>query len=330
MIKILICSATGELTETEDLEQLSHAIQSQQKVWVDFEDPTNTDLNILETVFHFHPLTIEEAKQDVGAPKIDLYDGYAYLVLHRMFYHFETEECERREFDVFISNHFLITLHKSHLSRTFNHLRENIKLNAVESLAKDPSYVLYQLIDLAIKDHDPVIEEWQEMLEEIEHQVLKGTEENILDQILQFKKLVSTLRKNFIPEREVLKQLHEKNLPFISNEIKPYFKSLVDDMNLLLQELDELKEQAASVFETYAAMLTLKMTEASNKMNFVMQRLTIATTIFLPLTFIVGVYGMNFENMPEMHWKYSYYAVWGTMILLVIAMIFFFKKKKWI
>ena len=187
------------------------------------------------------------------------------------------------------------------------------------------------LLDLAIKDHEPVIEQWQQTLEEIEQTVLKGTKEPILDQILQFKKLVTIVRKSLLPESEVLKQLYEKtNCPFITSEIRPYFKSAMDDMHVLLHELEGLKEHASSVFEVYAAMLTIKMTESSHQLNFVMQRLTIAATIFLPLTFIVGVYGMNFDHMPEYHWKGFYYLLWLVMITLSVGMVLFFKKKKWL
>ncbi|MCC6272045.1 MAG: magnesium and cobalt transport protein CorA, partial [Deltaproteobacteria bacterium] len=108
------------------------------------------------------------------------------------------------------------------------------------------------------------------------------------------------------------------------------FKTAMDDMNALLQDLDSLREHAGAVFDVYAAVLTIKMTESSNQLNFVMQRLTIGATIFLPLTFIVGVYGMNFEYMPEFKWPGFYYILWGLMISLAVGMIVFFRKKKWI
>jgi magnesium transporter len=218
------------------------------------------------------------------------------------------------------------------LSRTFSATREKIKENPKRTLGEEPGYVLLQLLELAVKDYQPVLSEWQDTLEEIEQEVLRGNQkDNILNEILKFKKLVATMRKSLLPERDVIKQLYENPaLPCISKKARPYFKSIIEDFNTLLQDLDSLRDHAASVFDVYAAVLTMKMTESSNQLNFVMQRLTIAATIFLPLTFIVGVYGMNFDYMPEFHWKGFYYILWGFMASLAGGMILFFKKKKWL
>lgn len=329
MLHVILYTEKGEIIQSQDPARLKEALARNEFLWVDMDESSDSELEILDDIFGFHPLAIEDVLETVGTPKIDVYGKYAFLVLHRVFYHFDTETCERREFEVFFSDKFIVTVHKAHLSRTFTLAREKVKEHPHETLAKGPSYVLFNLLELAIKDHEPVIEQWQDTLEGIEHLVLKGSQDNILDQILKFKKLVATMRKTLLPEREVLKQLQEKNLPFIPAEARPYFKSVIDDMNSLLQELEGLKDHAASVFDVYVAMLTIRMTESSNRLNFVMQRLTIAATIFLPLTFIVGIYGMNFDYMPEFHWKGFYYILWGIMITLVVTMLTFFKKKKW-
>ena len=331
MLYISLCTKDGHYTLTQDVEELKKALHDPNcRVWVDMDEPNEEELKLLDTVFHFHPLAIEDIKHSAGIPKINVYDNYAFLVLHRLFYHFETEACEPREFHVFFSDQFVVTLHHAHLSRTFAATRERVKENPKEIWQHGTSYVLLRLLENSIRDYLPVMEQWQEMLDEIEHQVLKGTQEKILDQILQFKKLVASMRKSMIPEREVLKLLYEKSLPYITPDEKPYFKSLIDDMNALLHELDTLKDHASSVFDVYAAMLTLQTNESSHKTNFIMQRLTIATTIFLPLTFIVGVYGMNFDHMPELQIHGFYYVVLGFMALLVIVLLIFFKKKKWL
>lgn len=331
MLYISICTKAGEYQLTQDVEVLKNALASPEaRIWLDMDEPTSEELGLLKTVFHFHPLAIEDVKHSAGIPKINVYEGYAFLVLHRLFYHFETEACEPREFHVFFSDRFVVTIHHAHLSRTFAATRDRIKENPREIWQHGTSYVLLRLLENSIRDYLPVMEQWQEMLDDIEHQVLKGTQDQILDQILQFKKLVASMRRSMIPEREVLKLLYEKNLPYITPDEKPYFKSLIDDMNALLQELESLKEHASSVFEVYAAMLTIQTNEATKKTNFVMQRLTILTTIFLPLTFIVGIYGMNFDFMPELQIKGFYFGVLGFMALLTIALLIFFKKKDWL
>jgi len=330
MIFISILSEQGELTQTQDIELLKKALAGNAVVWLDLESPSAEELDLLTSPFHFHPLNIEDVRKDVGIPKIDVHDRYVFLTLHRIFYHFKEETCERREFEVFLGEHFLVTIHQNHLARTFATAREQIKQNPRDTLGRGTAQVFIKLLELAIHDYFPVIEQWQERLDEIESAVLRGEDKQILDEILQFKKLVATMRKNLLPEREILIQLYDRHIPWLNSRMRPYFKHLVDEMNALLHELDLLKEHAKSVFDVYAAMLTIRMTESSNQLNFVMQRLTIAATIFLPLTFLVGVYGMNFEFMPELHWKGGYYLIWALMLGIAGSLIYFFKKKKWL
>lgn len=332
MIHIMISNADGSFVQTHDVEVLRKTItQSDNHIWVDLDEPSDEELQILKSVFHFHPRTIKDVKRQVGIPKITFYEKYTFLILHRVFYLFETETCDAREFEVYLSDRYLVTVHLSHLNRTFTNTREKVKENPQETLGRSTTHVLCTLLEYTIRDYMPVIERWQEDLEALEQQVLKGIQENILDEILRFKKLVAIMRRSLLPEREVIRQLLEKtNLQSGNIESRALLKNAYEDMNGLLHELDSLREHAASVFDVYAAMLTIRMTESSNQLNFVMQRLTIATTIFLPLTFIVGVYGMNFEMMPELKWKYGYLLVWGLMAGITGSLIYFFKKKKWI
>lgn len=332
MIHILITNSKGELTQTHDLDILRKALtQEDTHVWVDLDGPTDAELQILKSVFHFNVHTIKDVKRQVGIPKITIFEKYAFLILHRVFYHFDSESCEAREFEVYVSDRYLVTVHLSHLTRTFSNTRDKVKESPRETLGQSPSHVLYHLLEYTIRDYLPTLEQWQDDLESIEQSVLKDTEDKVLDQILQFKKLVAIMRRSILPEREIIRQLSEKaSTSFLNHGSHNLFKSVSDDMNGLLHELDSLKDHASSVFDVYAAMLTIKMTEASHQLNFVMQRLTIAATIFMPLTFIVGVYGMNFEVMPELQWKYGYYLIWGVMAAVTGGLIFFFKKKKWI
>jgi len=332
MIHIMITHPNGDFVQTHDVEVLRRAMtQADVHIWVDLDEPDEAELQILKSVFHFHPHTIKDVKRQVGIPKIAFYDKYTFLILHRVFYHFETEACEAREFEVYISDRYLVTVHLSHLTRTFANTREKVKENPPETLGNSTLHVLYHLLENTIRDYLPVIERWQDDLEALEQQVLRGAQEKMLDEILRFKKLVATMRRSLLPEREVIRQLSERlSAQAASLETRSHLKNAFEDMNGLLHELDNLREHAASVFDVYAAMLTIKMTESSNQLNFVMQRLTIATTIFMPLTFIVGVYGMNFEMMPELHWKYGYLLVWGLMAGVTGSLVYFFKKRKWL
>ena len=332
MIHIILWGETGEVIKTKDISLVKKALSDkQQRFWVDFDTPTKEELLHLGEIFHFHPLTLRAVREFVGIPKIDVYDDYLFLVLHRVFYHFETETCEMREYEVFFSNQFVVTTHQAHLSRTFQLTRDQICEHRTELGQHGTSYLLFRLLSLALQDYKPAVENWQDTLDSIEHSVFENNGNNVLEKILEFKKLVTHMRRCLLPEREVLIGLYEnRNLNFFVRGTHPYFKVVLDSMNILMREIEGLRDHATSIFDIYSAMLTIKMTESSHRLNYAMQRLTIAATIFMPLTFIVGVYGMNFDVMPELHWKWGYYLLWGIMIGSTLGMIMFFKRKKWL
>lgn len=330
MIHLLLWSEDGDWVETDDtgkdvVAALKKALaEKKHRVWLDVCDPSETDLKLLKELFHLHPITIRAIRERLDNPKLDIHDDYIFLVLHRIFYHFQTERCELREFEVAIADRFIITTHTNQLSRTFATAREKVLENRRECSTHGTSYILFRLLNLSIQDYLPALEEWQDALDEMEQQVLKKIRDQVLEKILDFKKLVSRMRKRLIPERDVLRELYEnRNLPCVPQSMRPYFKVIMDNMNAVFLDLEALRDHAKSVFDVYATM-------QSHHLTFVMQRLTIAATIFLPLTFIVGVYGMNFDTFPELHWKGSYFVLWGIMLILSFGMLYFFKKKKWL
>ena len=138
------------------------------------------------------------------------------------------------------------------------------------------------------------------------------------------------MRKALVPQRQTLVQVYERsNLSDAEETVRPYLKNVTEELSSLLRELESLGTQAASVFEIYAANITLDMSKSSHQLNITMQRLSVMSAIFLPLTFIVGVYGMNIEGMPELHWPNFYFFLWGGMVLIVGVLLYVFKKMKW-
>ena len=332
MLHIFLWTQDGKILQTKDPTLLQKSLADPtQYFWLDLDAPTEEELSLLDELFHFHPLAIKAVKELVGIPKIDIYENYILLVLHRVFYHFESEECELREFEVFFSERFIVTIHPTQLSRTFQSARDQVQEHPHELGQHGTSYLLFRILSMAIQDHKPAIKAWQDMLDKIEEKVFQNVNDSILENISEFKKLVSRMRKSLLPEYEVLKNLYEdKEVTLIVKKIRPYFKMVLDNMNALLNELDSLRDHANSIFDIYAAMLTIRMHESSNQLNFIMQRLTIAATIFLPLTFIASIYGMNFKFMPELQWKWGYILVLGIMVVSTSAMIYFFRRKKWL
>jgi magnesium transporter len=331
MVRIFACTRDGELTETEGAAHLrAFWNEKPHRLWVDMEDPTEEDFELLDHLFEFHPVAVRDVRDHCTTPKIIAYGSTNFLVLHRLFYHFEKETCEARDFEVFFSENVIVTVHRAHLSRTFSAVADRIHESPADTLGRDTAYVLILVLEMSLKDYLPVIEDWQGSLEEVEQMVLKGAHDGVIDRILSFRKLAAVLRRSLLPQRDVLHHLYERMKHRHGTEhILPYFRSVNDQMGALLHELDVLRAHAASVFDTYAAVLSLEMTKSSNKLNLVMQRLNVMASIFLPLTFLVGVYGMNFEYIPELKVKWFYFGLWGFMLTLVIVMLTLFRRWRW-
>ena len=332
MIHIFIWLDDGTIEQTTDLSRLKEIKDNPKyRFWLDLCDPQEKDFEFLESFFNFHPLSLKAVKEYVPLPRIDIYEDHAFLVLHRIFYSFEREECEHREFEAFFSEKYIITTHQENMGRTFQQTREKLTENQRELFAVGTGYVLFRLLQLAIQDYSPAINAWQDDLDTLERTALTNPSGDIIEKILAFKKLVTLMRKSLLPEREILKELYDNRTLLVSSQrIRPYLKVVLDNMNNLLRELDGLRDHAQSVFDVYAATLTIRMSENAHQLNFVMQRLTIGATIFLPLTFIAGIYGMNFDYFPELHWKWAYPILWIVMLALSGGMLWFFKRRKWL
>ncbi len=319
------------LRKSEDVLNIPEFLgEGYSRVWLDIQEPDGQSMQILTDHFGIHVATLKELNSSNGRPQLFFTEDYACLVFQRIFYNFKTESSEPREFIILFNTHWVITLHKAHLGRTFRSVRMLVEECPSETILKSTGYVVFQVLELVLRDYAPVIDEWQESLDTLEHSALKGSGEVIMQQILQFKKLVTHMRRSLSPQREVLNRLFERSRqPYADAETKALFKITVDDLIHLLHEVESLSTHAGSVFEIYATVLALETSEASNKLNLVMQRLNVITCIFLPLSFVVGVYGMNIPDMPEVHIPHFYVYLWLFMGTVTIGMLYMFKKLKW-
>jgi len=338
---------------------LSQSSHQKRALWVDLQDTPESELEGLGKIFGFHPLSMKSAFSGANQPPIlQLFSNHAYLLLHRIFYRFEEESVEYRPVSAFFSSHVLITVHASHLSRLFQTNRTRAESAPQQYYRFGVGTVLLCIIEGLIADYGPILEQWQEDLDALEEEILNqrstgegpepsadgpaaktstyisreqsGQVKPMMPQILKYKKLAGHLRKSLHPQRQVLAQLndHARN-PWMDEQERPWVKHVLEEWNTLLREIDHLRTHVAGVFEVYATALTLEMTHSSNQQNRVMQRLNVITAVFLPLTFIVGVYGMNIPDIPEIKVPGFYSLLWGVMIGLSFSLIAIFKWMRW-
>jgi magnesium transporter len=313
------------------LEEVRQKSKSHQKFyWVSLVDPTQDDLSLLDQTYELHPVIREDFEKHNPIPKFVSYRDYSYVLAHRVFYRFEEQNCENRCVSLIFNQKLIITLHQHHLKRTFDLVRERL-LTEKELLGRlGVEYILFQILMSLVEDYRPIVSSWEAELEELEEMIFKGSLEPVTEKILKFKKLVLVMKRYLIPQRAIYQQIFEHCCLGQSEQHSVIFlKNVVDEMNSTLDDFESLGNQASSVFEVYAANLSIELNKSSHSLNQVMQRLSIMTAIFLPLSFIVGVYGMNIEGIPELKWSGFYFLLWGVMISIVCILLFVFKKLKW-
>lgn len=284
--------------------------------WVDIENPSEDEEKILIDIFGFHKLTIEDALQIHHRPKLDHYDGYDFFILNAL----NDETLLSETVGIFISERFIVSVHRENCNE-IDEAMDKFMCNE-SKWNKGPVYVKYLILDKIVDELFPAIQQIEDKLNSINNNEDKKSVHQIIDQIFSIRNDLLKLRRLVTSMRDLLyRMLNSERLSWI-REQKIYFGDIYDHLLKLSDMIEESREITADIRDNYIS-------TNSNKMNINMMVLTVISTIFIPLTFIVGVYGMNFENMPELKWEYGYFIVWGIMILIGVFMFIWFKRKGW-
>lgn len=204
----------------------------------------------------------------------------------------------------------------------FDPLKENIKSNCSNIRTQKPDFLLYNFLDLIIDSYFIILQEIDEKIGNIEDNLLEANNNELTNQLHKLRTNISMLHRYIFPVVEITKNIETSNSKFINNTAF-YYRDLYDHSYRIVESLENYREMTFNLLQIY-------LSEVSTRMNEIMKMLTIIATIFIPLTFIVGVYGMNFKYMPELQYRYSYFIVWGVMIVIALLLIFYFKRKKWL
>lgn len=282
--------------------------------WVDFEEPTNEETKLLSEFFHFHPLAIEDCLYFIQRPNMNYYDGVLFFVLHSLN---KTIRCE--EIDVFVGENYVVSFHKEK-DQAIDMVKQ--KLFAKKEIGNvGPLYVFHSIIDELVDCYFPILHQIEDKLNEYEEKEARS--KKIIEEVYEIRRDLIRLRKTIIPMRDLLYRIINSKRFQDAGQFNHYFSDIYDHLMKLTDMVASNQDVTSDMRENY-------MSIQSNRMNSIMMTLTVITTIFMPLTFIVGVYGMNFDHMPELHWKYGYFITLGVMAIIVIGMIFWFYKKGWL
>ena len=283
------------------------------------------DINVIETfgkVFDIHPLVLEDVVHTGQRPKMEDMGGYLYIVLKMLSFTDGEKSFEAEQLSLIVGSNFVISF-QEHEGDVFQTIRDRIHKGKGRIRRSGSDYLAYALMDAIVDNYFIILEDMGEKIETLQESVLSEPDPSNLREIQEMRREMAFLRRSIWPLREAISAIQRTESPLIGETVGPYLRDVYDHTIQVIETVETLRDAVSSTLDIYLSSL-------SNKMNEVMKVLTIIATIFIPLTFIAGIYGMNFKFMPELEWHWGYPAVCLLMLILGVLMLLGFKKKNWL
>lgn len=309
--------------ELESIEQCIQFKDSKGISWINIDGLH--DMNVIDKIgkhFQLHPLMLEDIVHTTQRPKAEDYGEHVYIVLKMLLYNPGEQEITTEQFSIILGPKYVISFQEK-VGDVFEPIRERIRKKNQRIRNNGADYLIYALIDAIIDNYFLIIEEIDEAIEKLDEAVMDNADQSVLSEIYRHKKNLILMRKAVGPVREMLNTLVRDEFALIDEKFDVYFRDTYDHIIRVIETIDNHREMLASMLENFRSI-------ASNKMNEIMKVLTIIATIFIPLTFIAGVYGMNFKFMPELEWNWGYPVAVTVMVGVAIVMMIFFRRKNWL
>jgi magnesium transporter len=322
MIRTLVLNRSNlAFTDVTDADGICDLVAEKPNIlWVDIADPTSQDFEHLAREFGFHPLAIEDCRNQHQRPKIDEYPGYYFMVI----YEAELQpgcRLELRELGVFLGENYLVTVHSQPI-RAIARARQ-LWHQWTDLAERKTGLPAYLLLDALVDDYMPLLDEYSDRLEDIEEQIFEEFHTESLQELFRIKKQLLFMRRAIVPLRDVFNTLLRREQPIFSRETLVYFQDVYDHLLRVADSIDTLRELVSSTMEAYLSI-------SGNRMNIIMKRLTAISAILMSVTLVAGIYGMNFNYMPELTWRYGYIGAWVSMLVIFLALYIYFRKIKWL
>lgn len=291
-------------------------------VWVDLDSATPEEARILSDVFHFHELAIEDAMSEAHHPKVESYGDYLYLILHGIDFAAAAHCFTTTDVDFFLGEQYLVTVHPG-VSRTLGKINDVCDRDS-RILGEGPGVLMYRIIDTMMDNYRPEVEKLEAQLDELEDEVFEHPDQRLARRILNFKKDVSSLRQVVHPQRDAVGRLARREFPLITEPLAYRFRDVHDHLVRLSDEAMFFQDRITSILDAH-------LSAVSNQLNTVMKVLTIFATVFMPLTVFTGMWGMNIP-IPRFPGSDAAQFWWVVAIMAVMsaAMLWFFRRKRWI
>ncbi|MFH0865158.1 MAG: magnesium/cobalt transporter CorA [Bacteroidota bacterium] len=317
---------TAETAEHKNItspEECNPYIDRNGITWIHFSGIHNTQ--IIEGVgklFNLHPLVLEDIPNTELRPKYEEFDNYVFFTLKNLEYNKESKEIKYEQISFVFGKNFVISFEEKE-SAHFKPIAERLMNGISKARVRGTDYLVYLLIDATVDNYYAIAENIEENIEDLEDRVMLDTSGKSLSEIQKTKRDLVMLMKSVFPLREAIGKMQRHENPLIHDSTYIFLNSVYDHAVHIIESIETQRDILSGLMDIY-------LTNISNRMNSVMKVLTVIATIFIPLTFFAGVYGMNFHNFPELEWKMGYAFFWVICVACATTMIIYFKKKKWL
>jgi len=320
----LIDYDADHLSEKTDvqIEEYARCKDSSTVSWINIDGLNDTaTIEKIGEMFDIHPLVLEDVVHITQRPKLEDHIDYLFLVVRMLYIPDGSDEIHSEQLSFILTDHCLITF-QERAGDVFDAIRERIRNGHGRIRKMGTDYLLYALMDAIVDNYFLIMESTGEKIENIEQSMMQNPNEVLLNRLYRMKRELLYIRKSTWPLREAIGGLERGESKLLTKKTSPFIRDLYDHTIQVIDTVETFRDMLSGVQDLYLSSM-------GQKTNQVMQVLTIIATIFIPLTFVAGIYGMNFEYMPELAWKYSYPAVWVVMVLMSIGMLIYFRRKKW-
>lgn len=309
--------------EISDVEGCCELKATSSVSWINVDGIHDVELmDSFKESFGLHPLVLEDIVHTGQRPKIEDYGEYIYIVFTMLTYDEERKEIKGEQVSLILSMNYVLSF-QERPGDIFDLIRERLR-NAKGRIRKmGTDYLAYALVDMVVDQYFVILEKIGERIEELEESLTRNTEPETMQEIHRLKREMIYLRKSIWPIRESISGLEKSESALINKATLKYLRDVYDHTIQIIDTVETFRDMLSGMHDTY-------LTNISNRMNEIMKVLTIIATIFIPMTFIAGIYGMNFKFMPELEWHGGYFVVWGVVIAIAVIMIIFFRRKKWL
>jgi magnesium transporter len=324
--RITIIDYNKDIIEEQTIESIEQILQCREKdtvTWVNIEGLGIVELiGAIGEAFNIHPLVLEDILNTHQRPKLEEYDDYLYCVLKGISSAENDFAVEYEQISILILNDFVFTF-KEKQDQLFEPVKRRLRSSKGHFRSQGADYLAYVILDTIVDSYFTLQDSLDDIVDSVEEDLITNPTAETLATIQGVKRELIFIRRSISPLREMLNAILRSESPLIEGKTLIYFRDISDHVLRISESLESSRDMVSGLLDIY-------ITSISNKMNEIMKVLTVFASIFIPLTFIAGIYGMNFEYMPELKWRWAYPTLWGGFVIIPIILLVYFKKKKWL